>query len=300
MILRQLEYLVALGEHGHFGRAAAACHVSQPGLSMAVRKLEAELGVELVQRGAGGSALTPEGRALLPWARSAVAAAGAIEDEAGRLRGHLTATLRVGVVPTAAAAIPAVTGPLLDAHPGVRVETRTSSNEQIVAAIDARTLDAGLAYVDDVTGGLATVPLYRERLVLLTPAALPGAADAPVPWSRVADLDLCLLAPAMLQRRIVDAALRTAGVEATPRIETDSVAALLDLVAAGWSTVVGHPWVARRALPDGVRARPLERPVVSRPVGLLLPRGPLLAPAVRALRAALADVDVQARVGPLP
>ncbi|MGX6449934.1 LysR family transcriptional regulator, partial [Patulibacter sp. S7RM1-6] len=89
MILRQLEYLVALGEHGHFGRAAAACHVSQPGLSMAIRKLEAELGVELVQRGAGGSGLTDDGRALLPWARTAVGAAAAITDEASRLRGRL-------------------------------------------------------------------------------------------------------------------------------------------------------------------------------------------------------------------
>ncbi|MGX6448463.1 LysR family transcriptional regulator substrate-binding protein, partial [Patulibacter sp. S7RM1-6] len=212
----------------------------------------------------------------------------------------LTATLRLGVVPTAAAAVPAVAGPLLDAHPGVRVETRTCSNEQMVAAIDARTLDAGVAYVDDVTGGLPTVPLYRERLVLLTPAALPGRPGGPVPWARTADLDLCLLAPEMLQRRIVDAALRTAGVEAAPRIETDSIPALLDLVAAGWSTVVGHPWIADRPLPAGVVARPLERPVVARPVGLLLPRGPVLAPAVRALRATLAEVDVQARVGPLP
>ena len=73
MFLRQLEYLTALARERHFGRAAEACHVSQPALSAAIRKLERELGLPLVKRHQRYDDLTPEGRALLPWAQQALA-----------------------------------------------------------------------------------------------------------------------------------------------------------------------------------------------------------------------------------
>lgn len=296
MILRQLEYLVALARERHFGRAAAACHVSQPALSMAVRKLEAELGLRLVDRGSGGVALTDEGRELLGWAQSAVGAADALAAEAGRLRGQLTATLRLGVIPTAVAAVSTVVGPLLRAHPGVRVEMRTWPTERIVAGLTSHALDAGLTYVDDPSRELAVVPLYRERFVLLTAEPLP---DGPATWDAIVDLPLCLLTDDMQHRRIVDATLRRAGLRAEPRIEADSFGVLLDLVRDGWSTVVGHAWLAGRALPSGVTVHPLVDPVVAPTVGLVTPGTDPATPVVRAIRASLAGVDLQAWAGPV-
>jgi DNA-binding transcriptional LysR family regulator len=277
MILRQLEYLVALARERHFGRAAAACHVSQPALSMAVRKLEAELGLRLVDRGSGGVALTDAGRELLGWAQSAVGAADALAAEAGRLRGQLTATLRLGVIPTAVTAVSAVVGPLLRAHPGVRIEMRTWPTERIVAGLTGHALDAGLTYVDDPSRELAVVPLYRERF----------------------DLPLCLLTDDMQHRRIVDATLRRAGLHVEPRIEADSFGVLLDLVRDGWSTVVGHAWLAGRALPPSVAVHPLVGPVVAPTVGLVTPGTDPATPVVRAIRASLAGVDLQAWAGPV-
>lgn len=131
MFLRQLEYLTALARERHFGRAAEACHVSQPALSAGVRKLERELGIPLVQRQQRYDDLTPEGRALLGWAQQGVAGVDGLTAEAARLREGLAGTLRLGVIPTALNVVSLITGPLLEGHPGVRAEIRSLSSIEI-------------------------------------------------------------------------------------------------------------------------------------------------------------------------
>src|ERR1044072_2239463 len=106
MFIRQLEYLPALDRERHFGRAAAACHVSQPTLSTGIRGLERELGVPLVRRGREFEALTPEGELILGWAQRALADLESLKQEASRLRGGLEGALRIGAIPTALAASP--------------------------------------------------------------------------------------------------------------------------------------------------------------------------------------------------
>lgn len=101
MLLRQLEYLVALARERHFARAAAACYVSQPSLSAAIRRLEHELDVPIVRRGRRYEGLTPEGEVVLAWAHRILAERDALHQELSALRGGLTGTLRLGVVPTA-------------------------------------------------------------------------------------------------------------------------------------------------------------------------------------------------------
>lgn len=292
--LRQLEYLAALAREGHFGRAAAACHVSQPALSTAIARLEGELGLVLVRRGGRTAALTDEGRALLPWAQGAVAAGASLTAEAARLRAELQGVLRLGVIPTAATASAAVLAPLLHAHPGVRAQVRTMSADRIAAALRAHELDAGLVYVDDDPPGLAVRRLYRERLVLVTGTGRIAPRAHEVAWSRVAGEPLCLLTPEMQHRQVVDDALARSGAVAVPRVEADGFGVLLDLVAAGWSTVLSRPWLAGRVLPGGVRAIPLIRPAVAPWVGLVTAAGSPAPPVVAALRAALRDVDVAA------
>ncbi|MFJ8958540.1 LysR family transcriptional regulator [Lentzea sp. NPDC102401] len=81
MLLRQLEYLVALARERHFGRAAEACHVSQPSLSAAISKLERELGVPIVSRGRRFESLTPEGERVLLWAHRMLADRDALRQD---------------------------------------------------------------------------------------------------------------------------------------------------------------------------------------------------------------------------
>jgi LysR family hydrogen peroxide-inducible transcriptional activator len=100
MNLRDLKYLVALAEHKHFGRAAAACFVSQPTLSTQIRKLEDELGVPLVERAPRKVMLTPAGREAAARARGIVAEVEQMKEAARRSRDPEAGTVRLGIFPT--------------------------------------------------------------------------------------------------------------------------------------------------------------------------------------------------------
>jgi DNA-binding transcriptional LysR family regulator len=303
--VRHLRFFVALSEERHFGRAAAACHVSQPALSMAISRLEAELGVRLVERGGAGTiGLTDAGEALVSRARDAVRGVDGIAAEASRLRGRLTATLRLGTVPTAVAAAPALLAPLLEGHPGVRVALRTAPGDALAGEVLRHELDAALVYDDVGASGLRADHLYRERFVLVDAGPdravdagpIPVDSDAlpdPVGWRAVAAHPLCLLTPDMQHRSIVDAALREAGATVTPRIEADSFSTLLGFVRQGWPTVLGRTWIQGQGLPAGVRVRPIVDPVVEPSIALISAAAGPPTPVVRALLDTLTGADVE-------
>lgn len=117
MLLRQLEYLVALARERHFARAAAACYVSQPSLSAAIRKLEHELDVPIVRRGRRFEGLTPEGERVLARAHRVLAERDALQQELSAMRGGLAGTLRFGAIPTALSAVSLLTTPFCAQHP---------------------------------------------------------------------------------------------------------------------------------------------------------------------------------------
>lgn len=175
MFPRQLEYFVALARERHFGRAAEACHVSQPALSAAIRKLERELGVELVHRQQRYDDLTAEGQALLPWAQQALADLDGLAAEAARLRGSLTGTLRLGVIPTALSAVSLITGPLLRRYPEVRVEVRSLSSIEIGRRLAEHDLDAGVTYLDNEPLGAVS----RRRSIRSATSSSPRAHSRP-------------------------------------------------------------------------------------------------------------------------
>ena len=100
MLLRQLEYFVAVARERHFARAAESCYVSQPALSTSIAKLERELNVTLINRGQNFEGLTPEGERLVVWAKRVLAEHDALKAEAAAMRSGISATLRLGTGPT--------------------------------------------------------------------------------------------------------------------------------------------------------------------------------------------------------
>jgi DNA-binding transcriptional LysR family regulator len=294
MLLRQLEYLVALAREKHFARAAAACYVSQPSLSAAIRKLEHELDVPIVRRGRRFEGLTPEGERVLEWAHRVLAEREALQQELSQMRGGLAGTLRIGAIPTALTATSLLTTPFCAAHPRARVTLESLSSREITARLADVRLDVAVTYLDDDTlGQVRKVPLYEERYLLLTPLGGELAERPAVGWAEVAGLRLCLLAPMMRNRRIMDEYFAAAGVTAAPSIESDTVAGLYaHLGAGGRSSVISHAWLHMFGVPSGMRAVPLAGPAHGPRVGLVLAdRDP--APA---LARALLQVARKARV----
>ncbi|WP_067968577.1 LysR family transcriptional regulator [Mycolicibacter icosiumassiliensis] len=300
MLFRQLEYFVALARERHFARAAAACYVSQPALSEAIRKLEHELKVPLVRRGQKFEGLTPEGERLVLWARRILADRDALKQEVTALQTGLTGELRIGVIPAAASTVALLSDPFSAAHPLVRVQLETSlRTAQIAERVRRFELDAGIIYPDrDDTADLVVTPLYEEQQVLIAGSELLTGQTETISWSDVTELPMCLLAEGMRGRRLIDDALASRDLALIPRLETDSFVALLAHVTTGrWATIVPQTWVRAVTLPGTVTLRLLD-PELSAQVALVTSAAEPGSVLVRALLQTAQQADFGAPPGP--
>ena len=170
MNLRDLQYLVALADHRHFGRAAAASFVSQPTLSTQVRKLEEELGVALVERAPRKVMLTPAGLDMAARARRILAEVEQMKEAARRTRDPEAGTVRLGIFPTL--------GPYLLPHVLPRIRARfprlelllvEEKTDQILARLRDGRLDAGILALPLHEEQLHVEPLFEEPFVLAVP-----------------------------------------------------------------------------------------------------------------------------------
>ena len=167
MFVRQLDYIVTLAREKHFARAAEICCVSQPALSAAVRNLETELGIAIVQRGQRFQGFTPEGERILDWARQTLAALEGLKQEASMSRVKLSGTLRLGAIPTTMPIVSLLTGRCREQHADLRQQVLSLSTEDIMRRLDDFELDVGLTYLEDQRlNGFHVQPLYRERYML--------------------------------------------------------------------------------------------------------------------------------------
>lgn len=279
-MIDRLAMFMVLAREQHFGRAAEALGITQPSLSSALKALEEQLGVQLVRRGSRYRGLTPEGERVLDWARRIVGDARTMQAEMRASRTGLTGRLRIGVIPTAMPRIAALTGPFLARHPATQVAILSRSSDDIRDQIAALELDAGVTYLDsEPVGRLQTAPLFRENLCLVDRTTQTGPAD----WAEAARRPLCLLTPDMQNRRIVARHLAEAGETAAPRVESNSMLAILSHVATGaWAAILPQALADGLPLPKGVVSRPL-RAGRGHLVGLVVAERAPLPPIVEAL-----------------
>jgi DNA-binding transcriptional LysR family regulator len=288
-LLDAMRYLVALEQHRHFGRAASACHITQPALSNALRALEKELDVAIVRRGRSYEGLTPEGERVL-------ASANRLLHEQELLRQDLHSgadspqgALSIGAVPTTLPVAARFASRLQARHRGIKPIVRSLSSHEIETGLESLALDMGLGYTERGVKFTA-VPQYAEQYFLLRRAA--GDPGAPlhlgdtVSWRAAAAGALCLLTREMHNRTIVDAAFAQAGLDVQPAIETNSIVTMVLSVLDGEVAAVlpGALMALVRGYP-GLEALPLREPEVRTPIGFMIATG---ARPSRALEAALA------------
>lgn len=282
-MIERLEMFIALANARHFGHAAEAMGVAQPTLSSAIRQLEDQLGVKLVNRGSRFQGLTAEGERVLAQALGIVAATRALRDEMRAVRSGLSGDLRIGVIPTALPMMVDLVAPYAARHPKVRLQILSRAASEIVDQIDRLELDAGVTYLDpEPARKLAKIPLYREsyRLLVSDRDALAGRAD--VTWAEVGAQPLCLLTRDMQNRRIIDRHLAEAGRPAAPMVESNSIIVLVSHVATGrWASVVPSKLAETFVAGGGLAVVPIAGAESGQQVGLVAalrePRTPLLA-----------------------
>lgn len=298
-LLAAMRYLAALHAHGHFARAAQACHITQPTLSNALRALEAEFGVPIVRRGRVFAGFTPEGEQVLQTGLEMLQTEARLRQRLSAQAGDLQGQLRMAAVPTAMPMLLRFASLLRRQHPGLVPALHAMSSPDIERGLEELSLDLALGYSNRIhRSSTHCVPQYQEHYYLLQSAPPPAcvadslhAAD-PLPWAQAAQQPLCLLTPDMHNRQIVERSFASVGVAVQPAMETNSVQALLQAVGEGQmaSIVPGAVLATVRNTP-GLRAWPLVDPVVESEVGFLYQPSQQAMPALAAACALMAQAD---------
>jgi LysR family hydrogen peroxide-inducible transcriptional activator len=236
--LRQLRYLTALARHRHFGRAAADCAVSQPALSMQVRELEREIGVDLVERRPGDIALTDTGLEVAERAEQILTATRDLIDFA-RHRDVLSGQLRLGIIPTLAPYVLPRVLPLLQAnYPQLRLELRETQTKTLLDELSGGELDAVMLALPAEGGEFETMALFDDAFLLATPATDKQGKRGRVAVEDVDQRRLILLEEGHCLR---DQALAFCG---TPRrdqpasLGATSLATVMQMVANGYGVTL--------------------------------------------------------------
>jgi LysR family hydrogen peroxide-inducible transcriptional activator len=254
--VRDLRYLLAVVEHEHFGRAAKACGVSQPTLSVQVRKLEDLLGVALFERTSKAAAPTIACQALIGHARAAVAEAEAILSVARNLRDPLSGRFRVGIIPTLAPyLLPLVFAPLRQALPALEIEPWEDQTEALLGRLRMHELDAALLATEVDGPDLVSLPLFDEPFLAALPPDHPLAGRDVVAEAELAQ-DILVLADGHCLRDQTLAACGDSGALGGA-LRASSLSTLLNMVAAGYGTTLIPGLAAGAAEDAGIVLRPL-------------------------------------------
>ncbi|MBS7553981.1 LysR family transcriptional regulator [Ancylobacter dichloromethanicus] len=267
--MRHLRYFEALAHHGHFGRAAEACAISQPALSLQIKELEEILGAPLVERGMRQIRLTSLGEEFATRARSILRAVDELDDLARASHSPLAGRLRIGVIPTVAPyLLPAVMQRLAARFPGLDLRPREAVTQRLVDDLVDGRLDTAIVALPVSEPSLNEYPLFEEEFVLVRPL---GEADQPVPSSdMLREMRLLLLEEGHCFR---EQALSFCNL--TPRLsrelmEGSSLTTLVQMVGAGIGvTLIPQMAVAIETRSAAVSVARLAPPHPARTIGMV-------------------------------
>jgi DNA-binding transcriptional LysR family regulator len=273
MYFRQLKYLVAIIEEGHFGRAAEKCNATQPSLSNGIKQLELELGVPIFLRGRGQrlQGLTAEGERIAKWARLIISHCEAMKDELDIMQGDLHGHLRIGAMSSISPVLPYILQMVRSSHPNVQVDVKFIGQDAIRTGLDNFSLDVAMAYTDTASGGRRNMlPIYTEKLSLLVPDVDRFAGRKTISWRDASELPLGMLRPSAHERQFVDEAfLAASGRVPSPKIESESILHLMFQVQyTELCTIIPSHFTRMPGLHPGTRALELVEPCHTREVGL--------------------------------
>lgn len=244
--LRDLQYVVAVADHRHFGKAARACHVSQPALSGQIRKIEEYLGVTLFERSRRPArrdaaslevvsvAITEVGAAVVNQARVVLEEAEKIFAAAKSTRAPLAGPFRLGAIATLGPYLmPHLLAPLRKAFPRLELYLKEGLTDDLLEELRAGALDAVLAAQTFETEGLYVVPLFVEPFLLTLPKGHPLQTRDPVPVSELKAGEMVLLEDGHCLRDQTIAACRSNRRGHIKEMHVTSIETLRHLVASG-------------------------------------------------------------------
>ena len=273
MNLRDLEYLVAVGEHRHFGRAAEACMVSQPTLSTQLKKLEQELGIALIERSPRHITLTATGERVAEQARAMLDGAASIRALARQATDPEGGTLRMGLFPTLAPyLLPHVVPALHERYPNLELLLIEEKTEVVLDQLRSGRLDVAVLALPISGEQLEQRSLFTEDFVLAVPAGHPLAvAGGPVDPSVLAGEQVLLLEEGHCLRDQALSVCRLTGASERRGFRATSLETLRQMVAAGVGITLLPELAVRPPVPasDDIVLLRFSEPVPQREIAML-------------------------------
>ncbi len=299
MTLTELRYIVAVARERHFGRAAEACFVSQPTLSVAIKKLEEELDLKLFERGAAEVSVTPLGEAIVRQAQSVLEQAAAIKEIAKRGKDPLNGPLRLGIIYTIGPyLLPELVRHAIAMTPQMPLMLQENFTVKLLDMLRTGELDCAIMAEPFPDTGLATAPLYDEPFLVAVPASHPLAQRASIGSEELKQETMLLLGTGHCFRDQVlevcpEFARFSSDAEGIRKsFEGSSLETIRYMVAAGMGiTVVPqlsvHTWDRSEGPNQQVVYLPFDAPVPTRRVVLAWRRSFTRYEAIAALRNAV-------------
>ncbi len=276
--LRQLEFLLAAAEHLNFTRAAAACHVTQPSLGEQLQKLEASLGVTLLERDRRSVRLTPAGEALVDQARTVLTAVRSLKETASRYKQPLVGPLRLGIIPTVAPyLLPCILPKIHARFPDLKLFLCEDHTERLVARLERGDLDLLLLALEARLGDTDTEPLFEDPFYFAAAHEHPLSAKQTIREPDLAEAHVFLLDDGHCLRDQVLSLCERIGATDLDDFRAGSLGTLVQMVATGVGVTL-IPAMARRVEADacgerGLAIRTFEEPKPYRTIGLAWRRG---------------------------
>ena len=292
MTLNELRYIVAVAQELSFGRAAAKCFVSQPALSVAIQKLEDELGAPLFERGKSEVTVTPVGERIVEQAQRVLEEAARIREIAQAGRNQLVGPLKLGVIYTVAPYLLPDLIPALHARaPEMPLDLEENLTEVLEAELKSGRLDAAIVALPFAPPGVATLFLYEEPFQVVVPAEHKWARRKSVHPDELSGEHAILLNVGHCFRDQVLDACPELNRQDVPTARTNSLETVRNMVASG----LGVSVLPRDALTPKYHSRlvvpvPFAKPAPSRRVALAYRKSFPRPQAIEVLREAVAEV----------
>ncbi|SFW63064.1 LysR family transcriptional regulator [Amycolatopsis australiensis] len=282
MELHQLAYFVAVAEEGSFTRAAERLHVAQPGVSAQVKRLERELGQQLLDRSGRTVGLTDVGAAALPHARAALAAVQGVREAVDELAGLVRGQVAIGAVTSAGpVGLPDLLARFHERYPAVEITLAEANSDAMLAALREGRLDLAVVGLStDPPPGIATQVLIDEPFLAVTVGFLEGRAEVPIP--ELAGLPVMALPKGTGLRTALDTAFASHGLAPRIAFEAADPNVLVQLAMRGLGVAVVPESLARYHAAD-LAVIDIVRPRLRGVLALAWRTDGPLSPAARAL-----------------
>ncbi|MBB4066140.1 hydrogen peroxide-inducible genes activator [Gellertiella hungarica] len=290
--MKHMRYFDALARHGHFGRAAADCSVSQPALSVQIKELEALIGARLVERSARQIRLTPLGERFAARVRDILQAVDELDDLSRASRRPFTGQFRIGVIPTVAPyLLPRLIMGLGEIYGGLDIRPREAVTRKLLADLADGRLDAAIVALPVAEASFAEKSLFEEEFVLVRPIR---EAGAPVPGlEELQDRRLLLLEEGHCFREQAIAFCKIAPTPSRDLIEGSSLTTLVQMVGADIGvTLIPDIAVPMETRSASVAVARLPEPRPSRTIGMVWRKTNPLGDELAAIAETMAGMDL--------